>query len=177
MHKIIIYTNYNIGDIMVIYMSIFISKILENTLATLRIIVVSNGKKKLGAILQGVVTLLWLLITGIVIVDINKDIFKIFFFCMGCIVGSYLGSLIEEKIAMGTNTTLAIIDNKYKDKILNSLNKYKINIINSNQINTIIMLITPRKKTISINNKIHNIDNNSIITNLRSKIIYKNSIF
>ena len=173
MYKKIIYTNYNIGDRM-IYILIFISKILENTLATLRIIVVSNGKKKLGAILQGFITLLWLLITGIVIKDINKDIFKIIVFCIGCIVGSYLGSLIEEKIALGTNTTIAIIDNKYKNIIFNKLNKYKINIINTNNINTIIMLITPRKKTIKINNIIHNIDNNSIITNLRSKIVYFN---
>lgn len=173
MYKKIIYTNYNIGDRM-IYILIFISKILENTLATLRIIVVSNGKKKLGAILQGFITLLWLLITGIVIKDVNKDIFKVIVFCIGCIVGSYLGSFIEEKIAMGTNTTIAIIDNKYKNNIFNKLNKYKINIINTNNINTIIMLITPRKKTIKINNIIHNIDNNSIITNLRSKIVYFN---
>ena len=173
MYKKIIYTNYNIGDRM-IYILIFISKILENTLATLRIIVVSNGKKKLGAILQGFITLLWLLLTGIVIKDVNKDIFKAIVFCIGCIVGSYLGSFIEEKIAMGTNTTIAIIDNKYKNNIFNKLNKYKINIINTNNINTIIMLITPRKKTIKINNIIHNIDNNSIITNLRSKIVYFN---
>ena len=175
MHKIIIYTNYNIGDIMVIYMAIFISKILENTLATLRIIVVSNGKKKLGAILHGVVTLLWLLITGIVIIDINKDVFKIMFFCFGCIIGSYFGSFIEEKIALGTNTTLAIINIKYKDLIFKNLKNYHIHIINTNSSNIIIMLITPRKKTYYINNLIHDIDNNAIITNLRSKIIFKTS--
>ena len=176
MYKKIIYTNDNTGDKM-IYILIFISKILENTLATLRIIVISNGKKKLGAILHGIVTLIWLLITGIVIIDINKDIFKIISFCMGCIVGSFLGSLIEEKIAMGTNTTIAFINNRYKEIIFNNLYKYNINIINSNDVYTIIMLITPRKKTITINNIIHNIDNKSIITNLKSKIIFKNSIF
>ena len=175
MYKKLIYTNYNSGDIM-IYLTIFFSKILENTLATLRIIVVSNSKKKLGAILQGIITLLWVLITGIVITNVDKDLFKIIFFCLGCIIGSYLGSLIEEKIAMSTNTTIAIINNKYINKIFNNIN-YKINIINSNKENTTIMLITPRKKTIKINNIIHNIDNNSLITNLRSKIIYKNSIF
>ena len=156
---------------MLIYIIIFISKIIENTLSTLRIIVVSNGKKKLGALLQGVITILWLFITGIVIIDINKDIFKILFFCIGCIIGSYLGSLIEEKIALGTNTIISIIQNKHKNNIFNKLKNYKINIINSNSTNTIIMLIIPRKKTSYINNMIYNIDNKAIITNLRSKII------
>ena len=177
MHKIIIYTYYNIGDIMLIYIAIFTSKILENALSTLRIILVSNGKKKLGAILQGLVTLLWLLVTGVVIIDINNDIFKIFSFCIGATFGSYLGSILEEKLALGTNTTIAIVNNKYKDIIFNKLNNYKINIINNNNKNTIIMVITKRRNTMYINNIIKNIDKNSIITNLKSKIKYKNSIF
>ena len=162
---------------MLIYLAIFTSKILENTLATLRIILVSNGKKKLGAILQGLVTLLWLLVTGVVIIDINNDIFKIFSFCVGATTGSYLGSLLEEKLALGTNTTIAIINNQYKNIIFNKLNNFKINIINSNNKNTIIMIITQRRKTIYINNIIKNIDKYAVITNLKSKIKYKNSIF
>ena len=82
-----------------IYLYIFISKILENTLATLRIIVVANGKKKLGALLQGMVATLWILVIGIIVTNINKDIFKIICFITGSIVGSYTGSVLEEKIA------------------------------------------------------------------------------
>ena len=37
---------------MLLYFIIFISKIIENALSTLRMIVVSNGKKKLGAFLN-----------------------------------------------------------------------------------------------------------------------------
>ncbi len=80
-----------------IYIIIFISKIIENTLSTLRIILISKGKKKIGAILQGMVALSWILATSIVIIDINKDIYKIFFFILGSIIGSYLGSSIEER--------------------------------------------------------------------------------
>ena len=80
-----------------IYIIIFISKIIENTLSTLRIILISKGKKKIGAILQGMVALSWILATSIVIIDINKDIYKTFFFILGSIIGSYLGSSIEER--------------------------------------------------------------------------------
>ena len=37
---------------MLVYAGIFIFKIIEDALGTLRIIVVSNGKKKLGAVLH-----------------------------------------------------------------------------------------------------------------------------
>ena len=47
-----------------VYLSIFIFKIIEDALATLRLIVVSNGKKVFGAILQFIVTLIWIILTG-----------------------------------------------------------------------------------------------------------------
>ena len=65
---------------MLIYLAIFFCKIVENAVGTLRLIVVANGKKKLGALLQGIVALVWIFGTGIVIVNINKDIFKIVIF-------------------------------------------------------------------------------------------------
>lgn len=158
---------------MLTYLAIFTSKILENTLATLRIILVSNGKKKLGAILQGLITLLWILVTGTVIINLNQDIFKIIVFCLGSVVGSYLGSYLEEKIALGSNTVIAIIHPNYYYLILHELYPYKISIINFNQKQLVILLIIPRKKTQYINKLIYEIDEYAIITNLRTKLFDK----
>lgn len=94
-----------------LYTFLFISKIIENSLATLRLIVVSNGKKWLGAILQFSTSLVWIISTGIVVSNINKDPLKIIVFCFGCLVGSYLGSILEQKIAMGDNLLLCITNN------------------------------------------------------------------
>ena len=58
-----------------VYLAIFGFKIIEDALATLRLIVVSNGKKKLGAILQFVVTLIWIILTGTPIFDSCKKIY------------------------------------------------------------------------------------------------------
>ena len=77
---------------MLIYIFIFISKIIENALATLRFIVVANGKKLLGAFLNGIIALIWIFVTGIVIINVKEDPIKIIMFCLGSIVGSYLGS-------------------------------------------------------------------------------------
>ena len=83
---------------MTIYILIFICKIIENTLSTLRIIILSKGRKKLGAILQGIVATIWIFSARIIILNINDDIMKIFAFIIGSIIGSYVGSLIEENL-------------------------------------------------------------------------------
>lgn len=147
-----------------IYIGIFISKILENTLSTLRIIVVSNGKKKLGAILQGLVALIWIFVTGVVIIDINKDIVKIIFFVIGSIAGSYLGSLLEEKIALGTN--LVIIKSSKLDELKYVFKNYNL-IIKNNYL----LFISQRKNTKDIVNKASSIDNNSKIILEKIKIV------
>lgn len=79
------------------YILIFIFKIIENTLSTLRIIVIADRKKILGAILQAAVSLVWVISTSLVVINIQKDPLKIIAFTLGALIGSYLGSIIEEK--------------------------------------------------------------------------------
>ncbi len=157
---------------MIIYMAIFFSKIMENALATLRLIVVANGKKKIGAILQGMVALVWIFVTGIVIVDINKNIFKIVFFCLGSMVGSYLGSVIEEKIALGSNILMCIVNKKHELSIKKSLNEYKITTIEEKgNKDSILIIFIKRKETKKISNIIKSVDSNSIIISEKAKNI------
>lgn len=142
---------------MLIYFLIFIFKVLEEALRTLRIIVVANGKKKLGAILQFFIALIWIVLTGTVITNIKKDPLKIFFFAFGSLIGSYVGSVLEEKIALGTNIVVAKIDsvNAYKIKLRL---KYKITSVNDG--NKVLLMITcPRKKTTEVIDLIKSYDN------------------
>ena len=157
---------------MLIYFFIFISKIIENTLSTLRLIVVTSGKKKLGALLNGLVALAWIFVTGIVIVDVQKDPLKIVFFCIGSIAGSYLGSIIEEKIAIGTNMLICIINKKIEQNLKDKLINYKI--ITTNEKNkklSILFIILKRKEINKISKLIKNMDNNSIIISVKIKNI------
>lgn len=144
-----------------IYISIFVCKIIEDALYTLRIIVISNGKKTFGSILQFLIALIWVFVTGSVIVNIDKDPLKILIFALGALVGSYLGSFIEEKIALGDNTIMASIDSKYLKTIKNNLNNH-IEVINNNE--RILLIITcSRKETKKIIKIIKKIDKNSFI--------------
>lgn len=159
---------------MLIYFLIFISKIIENALATLRLIVVANGKKKLGAILNGIIGLVWIFATSMVIIDINKDLLKIVFFCLGAVFGSYLGSVIEEKIALGSNMLMCIVNEKYEDNIKGELSDYKITTISEkNNKYSLLLIFLKRKETKKVSNIIKSIDKNSILIGEKAKSFNK----
>lgn len=152
----------------IIYLLIFLFKIIENTLSTLRIIVVSNGKKILGAILQGIVSIVWVISTSLVVVNIQKDPIKIISFTLGSLIGSYIGSLIEEKLALGTNMLTTVIDKKLNNKIVKALKKQKHEVIILNgkkkdKLKNILIIMVKRKKRKDVIKLIKNIDNNATI--------------
>lgn len=150
----------------IIYLLIFISKIIENALSTLRLIVVANGKKFIGAILQFCIALVWVLVTGVVVTNITKDPLKIIFFALGSFVGSLFGSILEEKIALGFNMiTCTTVDGD----LYNTLTRkgYKVVKLKGQVENTIkdILLITvPRKKMHNVINLINDYDKKALIT-------------
>lgn len=74
-----------------VYIIIFILKILENALGTLRLIIVSNGKKVEGAVLNFLLSVVWVISTSMVVIDNN--IYKILVFAFGSLIGSYVGSV------------------------------------------------------------------------------------
>ena len=149
---------------MYIYLFIMLSKIIENALATLRIIVVANGKKKIGAILNGIVAIVWIFVTGVVIIDINKDILKIVFFALGSILGSYLGSIIEEKMALGNNVLICKIEEKFENVIKEKLKTYQIiTMCEKDTKQSVLLIFLKRKESKNISKIIKNIDKNSIM--------------
>ena len=157
---------------MLLYMAIFFSKIIENALSTLRLIVVANGKKKLGAILNGIVALVWIFVTGIVIIDVNKDLLKVVFFVIGSIVGSYLGSIIEEKIALGMNMLICITKEINEKKIKNKLNDYQITTICEKDNNySVLLIVLKRKEILKITKILKRIDKDIIIISEKAKTI------
>ena len=159
---------------LITYILIFTFKVIENTLSTLRIIVVSNGKKIIGAILQGIASIVWVISTSLVVINIQKDPLKILAFTSGALIGSYIGSIIEEKLALGTNIITTIINKNLTEKIIYALKKQKHEAIILNGKNiyeqkNILLIIVKRKQNQNIIKLIKNIDKSA-------KIIIENAI-
>lgn len=133
-----------------IYLLIFLAKVIEISLGTLRMIVVANGKKWIGAFLQLAIALVWIFSTGAVLIGINEDWLKIGVFAIGSFVGSYVGCYIEEKLAMGSNLITCITDVKNK-KMLDDLRNagYAVTVMQGCGMESnkeIYLIMTPRKK-------------------------------
>lgn len=162
----------------ILYFIIFISKTIELALGTLRIIVIANGKKLFGAILQGIISIVWMCITGVVIVNITEDPLKIVAFALGSAFGSYIGSLIEEKMAIGSNMLIVVINKKLKDKIISIIKQYNYsttNIKNCDNNKAILVIVLPRKNRKNIVNIIRSVDKTAtIIVNNAFKLKNKN---
>ena len=144
------------------YFLIFLFKIVEDALATLRLIVVSNGRKILGSILQLICTIIWIILTGSVLIDFMNDFGKVISFSIGSFFGTYLGFFIEEKIGLGTNCFII----KYNNKMNTLLNDFNHVFLSDN----LIMVTAPRKRSKEVIRLVKECDKNAVIISEKIKI-------
>ncbi|MFA5481236.1 MAG: DUF5698 domain-containing protein [Bacilli bacterium] len=80
---------------------IFLAKIIEVTVGTLRQILVVKGYRKSAAILALVEIVIWVFVASRVITGLGEDPIKGVAYALGFVAGVYLGSIIEQKLAFG----------------------------------------------------------------------------
>ncbi len=147
---------------------ILIAKITETSLATFRIIVINNGKKLLGAFLSGVISIVWMISTSMVVLDISHHPFRVLFLALGCFLGSYLGSFIEEKMAMGDNMLMAVTNHTLGEEICNDLRNHGYAVTytkatGKDSIKHILIILIPRKKREEVLSIIEKTDKKALI--------------
>ena len=148
---------------MFLYFLIFILKVIENAIGTLRMIFVSNGRKYLAALLQLVCSLIWAISTSMVVINVLEEPLKVIFFALGCSVGSFLGSILEEKLALGTNMVICIT----KQNIMNEIRSFGYSLTstkgNGLDVKNIIFIMTTRRKKGKLIEILKNLDANAFI--------------
>lgn len=153
------------------YLLIFLLKVLENSLATLRLILVSNGKKWLGAILLFTTSIIWIISSRIAIININLMMILIFSF--GSLIGSYAGSLIEEKLAIGNNM-IVCISNKRIDSDLRNLG-YIVTCLDGNGKDSekqVLLVVIKRNRNKELISNIISLDKSAVIVSEHTNILY-----
>jgi uncharacterized protein YebE (UPF0316 family) len=92
------------SDSIWIYFIIFFGKITEVTFATLRIVLINRGERVKGSLVALIEVFLWIYVTGTVLVGFQKAPLKVAVFVLAFALGNYLGSWLENKIALGLST-------------------------------------------------------------------------
>lgn len=80
---------------------ILFSKIIEVTIGTMRVILITKGYRKPGTILAVFEILLWVFIASRVIMGITEFPMKGIVYSVGFAIGIYFGSMLETRLAVG----------------------------------------------------------------------------
>lgn len=100
---------------------IFLARILDVTIGTLRIIFVSKGLKHFAAVLGFFESLIWLIAVTQVMQNLNSWHTYIAF-ALGFGAGNYVGIVLEERIALG-NLLIRVITQKEANELVSVLRK------------------------------------------------------
>lgn len=94
---------------MIIYILIFVAKLVEVSLATLRVVLVNRGEKGKGAFIGFFEAMIWIMVVSNVLSTITEDPIKVVVYCVAFALGNYVGVIIENWLAIGTSCIQAVI--------------------------------------------------------------------
>lgn len=80
---------------------IFLAKIVEVSLTTMRMLYLNKGAKIHASTIGFFEVLIWIKVASIVLVGIEENPARMFIYALGFATGSYVGILIEERIGLG----------------------------------------------------------------------------
>jgi uncharacterized protein YebE (UPF0316 family) len=102
---------------------IFVAKIIEVSVGTMRLIFIARKEKKLVLMVAFVEVLIWILTIGIIFANLT-NIMAYLAYAVGFATGNRMGMAIEEKMAIG-NSMVRVITKKRAKKLVTYLKKEK----------------------------------------------------
>ena len=156
-------------DPVLLYIVIFIAKIIEVTIGVFRMVLITKGERKLATVIAFFEIVIWLLVVSTVLVDITEDPFKVLAYAAGFAFGQMFGSLLEDKIALGNIRVEIIADEDIGIKLANHLrdNKFGVTTIEASGMThkkMIIFLYAARKQMKNILNLCNEVSKDLVIT-------------
>ncbi|GHV51714.1 UPF0316 protein YebE [Spirochaetia bacterium] len=150
---------------------IFVSKVVEVSLGTVRGILINKGYRREGTLLSFFEILLWTFIASRVIIGITDAPIKGIVYSIGFSLGVYVGSRIENFIALGKVLIQTIVSKENSNTVTGLLREkgYAVTTMDArgrDSDKTVLMIFANRKGKEEIIREIHRIDGTAmIITN------------
>ena len=164
-------------QILLIYGFILFAKIVEVSLSTVRIVLITKGERLIGAVIGFFEVLLWVFVASNVIKDVATDPMKGVIYALGFGIGNYVGSWIEEKIGLGLSEVQVIVKEEHGNELAEQLRleDYAVTLIKGEGKNCeryILLMFVPRKKVPEVLRHIRSVQENAVITVSETKPIY-----
>lgn len=147
---------------------IFFAKVIEVSTSTLRIIYINKGFRKLGTMLSLVEIFLWVFIASRVIIGLSEAPFKGIIYGLGFASGVYVGSIIENYLAVGKIFIQAIIMREEAAKVIQELRNagYGVTVVSAqgkDRSRKVLLMYTNRKNKPDIMRRINALDDDAVI--------------
>lgn len=159
------------------YLMIFVAKIVEVSLMTLRTVLITRGEKLYGAIIGVFEVSIWLVLVSTVLVGIKDDPIRMVVYALGFGVGNYLGSTIEEKLALGLVTINIIVSDADAPNMATVLREHNLGVTvidaeGFKENKKILMAHVKRKRKNELVKLVENSGINSVISISDTKTVY-----
>ncbi len=160
-----------------LYIGILLAKIVEVTLATTRIVLITKGERVKGAFIGIFEVTIWLILISTVLSNITEEPIKLVMYVLGFSIGNYAGSLFEERLGVGTTRIEAIVRIEHGKALADELRSrgFAVTVIEGqgmNHMRNVLILHVPRKKAKSIIDDIKRFQENVVVTVNEVKPIY-----
>jgi len=84
-----------------IYLLIFLAKLLEVSVATVRMVLTARGNRIAASLLAAIEITIWIIVTSTVLLGLSEDPLRAVAFGLAFVIGIYCGILVEDKLALG----------------------------------------------------------------------------
>jgi uncharacterized protein YebE (UPF0316 family) len=160
-----------------IYLFIILFKIVEVSISTVRIVLITKGERKIGAFIAFFEVSLWVILVSTVLNNIAEDPLKIIAYALGFSIGNFLGSVLEERIGIGMSEMTVIVREEHGLPLATQLREkgYAVTLIHGegkNHPRFVLMMYVPRKKVKGCVDLIKATQENAVITVSDKKPIY-----
>lgn len=100
-----------------------LAKILEISIQSVKTVFMVKGQRIHASVLGFIECLVWGLVISSIIDSLSGDIAMLIFYCLGYSAGLYIGSFLENKIALGTSSIQIMVKSNKQKKITEYLSK------------------------------------------------------
>lgn len=127
------------------------AKILEISVQSVKTVFMVKGQRIQAAFLGFLECVIWGLVIASIIDTLGDNYLMLFFYCLGYSTGMYIGSVLENKIALGTSSIQLMVKSDKVEKVIEYLNNSNrgftvLNGKGSKEAMSVVMIVLPRKE-------------------------------
>lgn len=157
------------------YILIFLARLIDVPLSTVRLIMIVKGRRILGAVIGFFEIIVYTYVFASVVNSLNNPL-NLIFYALGFSAGNILGSVLEERIGLGSITALIIPNVSFP--LLTSVlrqNNFGVTVLEGEGMKKkrqILLVVLERKNLNKFNKILNEVDSEGFVTFLDNKSYY-----